>query len=116
MEVIAALEQARRQHGLPTTIRVDLGSQFPSKELDLWAYANGITLDFSRPGKPTDNAYVESFKATVRLECLGRHWFLDLDDAREKVEEWRAEYHEVRLHSANDRPTTTAHVEPGRLI
>jgi putative transposase len=50
-----------------------------------------VTLDFSRPGKPTDNAYVESFNATVRLECLGRHWFLDLDDAREKVEEWRME-------------------------
>ena len=74
---------------LPTTIRVDQGSQFTSKEFDLWAYANGITLDFSRPGKPTDNAYVESFNATVRLECLGRHWFLDLDDAREKIEEWR---------------------------
>ena len=92
MEVIDALEQARRQHGLPTTIRVDQGSQFTSKGLDLWAYGNGITLDFSRPGKPTDNAYVESFNATVRLECLGRHWFLDLDDAREKVEEWRTEY------------------------
>ena len=100
MEVIDALEQARRQHGLPTTIRVDQGSQFTSKELDLWAYANGITLDFSRPGKPTDNAYVESFNATVRLECLGQHWFLDLDDAREKIEEWRTEYNEVRPHSA----------------
>ena len=89
MEVIDALEQARRHYGLPTTIRVDQGSQFTSKEFDLWAYANGIALDFSRPGKPTDNAYVESFNATVRLECLGRHWFLDLDDAREKIEEWR---------------------------
>ena len=59
-----------------------------------------MTLDFSRPGKPTDNAYVESFDATVWLECLGRHWFLDLDDAREKVEEWRIEYNEVRPHSA----------------
>ena len=57
------------------------------------------TASFSR-GKPTDNAYVESFNATVRLECLGRHWFLDLDDAREKVEEWRTEYNEVRPHSA----------------
>ena len=65
-----------------------------------------ITLDFSRPGKPTDNAYVESFNATVRLECLGPHWFLDLDDAREKVEEWRTEYNEVRPHSAiGDRTT-----------
>jgi putative transposase len=104
-EVIDALEQARRQHGLPTTIRVDQGSQFTSKELDLWAYANRITLDFSRPGKPTDNAYVESFNATVRLECLGRHWFLDLDDAREKVEEWCTEYNEVRPHSAIDDRT-----------
>jgi putative transposase len=51
---------------MPTTIRVDQGSQFTSKELDLWAYANGITLDFSRPGKPTDNAYVKRFNATVR--------------------------------------------------
>jgi putative transposase len=100
MEVIDALEQARRQYGLPATIRVDQGSQFTSKELDLWAYSNGVTLDFSRPGKPTDNAYAESFNATVRLECLGRHWFLDLDDAREKVEEWRIEYNEVRPHSA----------------
>jgi len=68
MEVIDALEQARRHYGLPTTIRVDQGSQFTSKEFDLWAYANGITLDFSRPGKPTDNAYVESFNATAGWE------------------------------------------------
>ena len=100
MEVIDALEQAKQLYGLPTSIRVDQGSQFTSKELDLWAYANGVTLDFSRPGKPTDNAYVESFNATVRLECLGKHWFLDLDDAREKIEEWRTEYNEVRPHSA----------------
>jgi putative transposase len=100
MEVIDALEQARGQYGLPTTIRVDQGSQFTSKELDLWAHANGITLDFSRPGKPTDNAYAESFNATVRLDCLGRYWFLDLDDVCQKVEEWRTEYNEVRPHSA----------------
>jgi putative transposase len=67
MEVIDALEHAPQQHGLPITIRVDQGSQSTSKELDLWAYANGITLNFSRPGKPTDNAYVESFN--VRPRC-----------------------------------------------
>lgn len=100
MEVIGALEQARSQYGVPKVIRVDQGSQFTSKEFDLWAYTNGVTLDFSRPGKPTDNAYVESFNATVRLECLGQYWFLDLDDAREKVEEWRIDYNEVRPHSA----------------
>jgi putative transposase len=111
MEVIDALEQARQAHGLPTTIRVDQGSQFTSKEVDLWAHTNGVTLDFSRPGKPTDNAYVESFNSTVRLECLGQHWFLDLDDARKKVEEWRRDYNEVRLHSAiGDRtPSSLIH-------
>ena len=61
-------------------------------------YAYGVTLDFSRPGKPSDNAYAESFNATVRLECLGRHWFLDLDDVREKVEEWRIEYNPALQH------------------
>jgi putative transposase len=99
MEVIDALDEARNRFGLPHTIRVDQGSQFTSKELDLWAYTNGITLDFSRPGKPTDNAYVESFNASVRLECLGQHWFMDLDEARKKVEDWRMEYNEVRQHS-----------------
>jgi putative transposase len=100
VEVIDALEEARRRFGLPHTIRVDQGSQFTSKELDLWAYANNITLDFSRPGRPIDNAYAESFNARVRMECLGQHWFLDLDDARQKVESWRVEYNEVRPHSA----------------
>jgi putative transposase len=98
--VIDSLEEARRNFGLPHTIRVDQGCQFTSKELDLWAYTNGITLDFSRPGKPTDNAYVESFNASVRLECLGQHWFMDMDDAMEKIEDWRREYNEVRPHSA----------------
>jgi hypothetical protein len=88
IEVIDALNEAGCNFGLPHTIRIDQGSQFTSKELDLWVYANGVTLDFSRPGKPTNNAYVESFNASVRLERLGRHWFLDLDDARAKVEDW----------------------------
>lgn len=100
MTVIDALEEARHGFGLPHTIRVDQGCQFTSKELDLWAYSNGITLDFSRPGKPTDNAYVESFNASVRMECLGQHWFMDMDDAMKKVEDWRREYNEVRPHSA----------------
>ena len=84
MEVIDALEQARRQDGLPTTLRVDQGSKFTSKKLDLWAHANGITLDFSRPGKPTDNALVESFNGRLRDECLNTNWFISLDDARRK--------------------------------
>ena len=100
MAVIAAIEEARRGFGPPRTIRVDEGCQFTSKELDLWAYANHVTLDFSRPGKPVDNAYAESFNARVRLECLGQHWYLDLDDAIKKIEDWRQAYNEVRPHSA----------------
>lgn len=100
MVAIEALEEARHNVGLPRTIRLDQGCQFTSKELDLWAYSNGITLDFSTPGKPTDNASVESFNASVRMECLGMHWFMDLDDAVEKIEDWRCEYNEVRPHSA----------------
>jgi putative transposase len=66
----------------------DQSTQFTSKELDLWTCANSVTLDFSHPGKPTDNAYAESFIASVLLECLGRHWIIDLDDACKKMEDW----------------------------
>ena len=104
-EVTAALDGAVRRYGVPGRIRVDQGCQFTSRELDLWAYARGVTLDFSRPGKPTDNAHAEAFNARFRAECLSQHWFLDLDDARTKVETWRVDYNEVRPHSAiGDRP------------
>ena len=112
IEVIHALDAAAQDFGLPRTIRVDQGCQFTSKELDLWAYAKGVTLDFSRPGKPTDNAYAESFNASVRLECLGQHWFMDLDDARKKVEDWRHAYNEVRPHSAIGDRTPMSLIRP----
>ena len=81
-------------------IRVDNGSEFISRDLDLWAYQRDVVLDFSRPGKPTDKAYIESFNGKFRAECLNQHWFLSLDDARQKMEEWRRDYNEVRPHSA----------------
>ena len=68
--------------------------------LDLWAYANQVVLEFSRPGKPTDNAYIESFNGSLRDECLNVHWFEDLTDARDKLQAWRAEYNESRPHRA----------------
>ena len=71
--------------GYPKTIRVDQGSEFVSRDLDLWAYAKGVTLDFSQPGKPTDNAFIEAFNGRPRAECLNAHWFLTLTDACEKV-------------------------------
>ena len=76
------------------------GTEFTSKILDQWAYANGVELDFTRPGKPTDNAFVESFNGRVRQECLNENWFLSLADARQKVEIWRQEYNNERPHSA----------------
>ena len=91
--------------GYPASIRVDQGSEFISRELDLWAYMKGVTLDFSRPGKPTDNAFIESFNGKFRAECLNAHWFMSLDDAVRKCEAWRRDYNEVRPHSAiGDKP------------
>jgi putative transposase len=82
---------------------------------NLWAYWNHVTLDFSRPGKPTDNAYIESFNGRFRQECLNEHWFLSLDDARDKVEAWRRDYNEERPHSALGNATPeeyAAQIEP----
>ena len=86
--------------GAPKAIRVDNGPEFISKALDRWAYENGVTLDFSRPGKPTDNAFVESFNGRLRDECLNTHWFLSLADARAKIEAWRRHYNESRPHTS----------------
>ena len=94
------LEGVVDEHGLPKAIRVDNGPEFISKDLDLWAYWNKVKLDFSRPGKPTDNAFIESFNARFRLECLNEHWFLTLEDARQKIETWRRDYNENRPHSS----------------
>jgi putative transposase len=101
-DVIETLTRAVRDHGCPKRIRVDNGPEFVSRELDLWAYANQVVLDFSRPGKPTDNAFIEAFNSRFRQECLNQNWFLSIEDAREKVEAWWADYNECRPHSALD--------------
>ncbi len=84
----------------PKSIRVDNGPEFISKALDKWAYERKVELDFSRPGKPTDNAFIESFNGSFRDECLNTHWFLSMEDARSKIETWRKDYNEFRPHSA----------------
>lgn len=99
-DVVATLNRIAATRGLPATIKVDNGSEFISKVMDRWAYERGIELDFSRPGKPTDNAKIESFNGRLRQECLNLHWFLSLDDARTKIEAWRQYYNETRPHSA----------------
>ena len=98
--MVQTLEGICRKTGYPKTIRVDNGSEFISRDLDLWAYANNVTLDFSRPGKPTDNGFIEAFNSKLRAECLNAHWFLTLADSREKLETWRRYYNEERPHSA----------------
>ena len=84
----------------PATVGSTRGTEFVSRDLDLWAYQRGVTLDFSRPGKPTDNAFIEAFNGQFRAECLNAHWFLSLADAREKLEVWRKYYNEERPHGA----------------
>jgi putative transposase len=99
-DVVGTLERVSQVYGTPREIRVDNGPEFVSRELDLWAHMNGVKLDFSRPGKPTDNSFVESFNGKFRQECLNASWFLSLDDARSKCEAWRTDYNEVRPHSS----------------
>ena len=99
-DVVTTLDLVCKSVGYPETIRVDQGSEFISRDLDLWAYQNDVILDFSRPGKPTDNAFIKAFNGRLRAECLNTHWFLSLADARKKLEAWRRDYNEVRPHGA----------------
>lgn len=99
-DVVEVLERFCGQMGYLASIRVDQGSEFVSRNLDLWAYTRGVTLDFSRSGKPTDNAFIKSFNGKFRAECLNQHWFMSLDDAVRKCEAWRRDCNEVRPHRA----------------
>jgi putative transposase len=98
--VIQCLERAGAEYGFPATIVVDNGPEFASRELHAWAYRRGIQLHFIEPGKPVQNAFVESFNGTCRNECLNQELFVDESDAREKIEAWRRHYNEERPHSA----------------
>jgi len=98
--VVATLEEVVRERGVPKTIQVDNGPEFISKSLDLWAWSHGVRLDFSRPGKPTDNPFIESFNGKFREECLNQNWFLSLGDAQEQIDAWRHDYNHQRPHRA----------------
>ncbi len=106
VDVARVLESAGGRDGqLPQRINVDNGTEFTSKALDAWAYWNHVELDFSRPGKPVDNAFAESFNATVRRECLSQHWFRDLAEARRILGDWKEEYNNDRPHSSLGQET-----------
>ena len=93
-----ALEQATKQHGTPQCIRVDNAPEFVSRDLDLGAYQQGVELDCSRPGKPTDNAFVEAFNSRFRQECLNQPWFLNLQETTTTIERWQVESNQDRSH------------------
>ena len=105
---VMILERIAAWKGLPDSIRVDNGPEFISKTLDEWAYRNHLKLDFIRPGKPTENAYVESFHGKFRDECLSMNYFTDIQEARRKLEEWRIEYNTFRPHSSLKMKTPEA--------
>jgi putative transposase len=99
-KVAATLDKAVAQRGAPQSITVDNGTEFASKAMDLWAYANGVHLDFIRPGKPVENSYIESFNGKLRDECLNIEVFYTLADACKKLERWCRDYNHYRPHSA----------------
>lgn len=98
--VVRVLEQLREQRGLPQVLVTDNGPEFAGQTLDVWAYQRGVKLHFIEPGKPIQNAFVESFNGKMRDECLNEHWFGTLAGARQTIEAWRRDYNEVRPHSA----------------
>ncbi len=100
---------------LPEVISVDQGTEFTSKSLDHWAYWNRVRLNFSRPGKPTDNAFAEAFNSVLRRECLLQHWFIDLEDAQKVLDRWRADYNNFRPHGSLAR-STPADFAAGALL
>ena len=118
-DVVMTMDHLKALRGTPKRIQVDNGSEFISHALDRWAYENNVILDFSRPGKPTDNPFIESFNGSFRDECLNIHWFLSLDDAREKIESWRCDYNEFRPHSSlsnlTPREFRLAHIKSQNL-
>jgi putative transposase len=115
VDVVATLKRLKKERGIvPKRIQTDNGPEFTSKEMGQWAYENKVTMDYSRPGRPTDNPFVESFNGSFRDECLNAHWFLSLEDAAEKIETWRKEYNEYRPHSSLNNLTPMEFVDQCR--
>ena len=103
--VVAALDAIAEERGYPKHIQVDNGTEFQSKALNLWAHRHHVQLHFIRPGKPVENAFIESFNGKFRDECLNQHWFLSLADARRIIEAWRITYNTARAHRSLNRRT-----------
>jgi putative transposase len=98
--VVQVLNRLTAHRGAPKRLFCDNGREFCSQLVDLWAYQHHAQIDFSRPGRPTDNAYVESFNATLRRDCLNTPWFESVPEAQARIEAWRREYNASRPHRA----------------
>lgn len=109
--VVSVLERLAESRGLPQSVTVDNGPEFVSKALDEWAYRKQLRLRFIEPGKPQQNAYIESFNGKFRDECLNEHWFLSMRHAREVISTWRQEYNDERPHSSLDYQTPNSFAE-----
>jgi putative transposase len=112
--VVAALSWVSTRRKLPRSITVDHGTEFTSRALDQWAWESGVQLDFTRPGKPTDNGLCESFNGRLRDECLNVTEFESLAHARTRLEAWRVDYNEHRPHSALGHLTPSEYARSGR--
>ena len=112
-----ALQRAAAGRGLPSVITADNGTEFTSRALDEWAYRHGIKLDFTRPGKPTDNGLIESFNGRLRDECLNVHEFRSMDDVRQRLQAWRHDYNHHRPHGSlrHLTPSEFATMRSGQL-
>ena len=104
-DVATILTRVSFTRGLPATINVDNGTEFTSRAFDHWAYTNHVQLDFSRPGKPTDNATIESFNASVRRECLSQHYFSTLAEAQVVLRAYQDDFNNHRPHSSLGQQT-----------
>lgn len=98
--VCRVLDGIVEREGKPEMIIIDNGPEFSGRALDEWAYRKGVKLCFIRPGKPVENAYIESFNGRLREECLNAHWFISVDHARSIVSDWQEDYNENRPHSS----------------
>ena len=98
--VVEVCNRLVARRGRPKRVFTDNGSEFSGRMFDLWAYHHGVRIDFSRPGKPTDNCFIETFNGSLRDECLNVHWFETLEEAKAKIEAWRRDYNESRPHQA----------------
>jgi len=112
--VVDALEALSAHRPLPKAITVDHGTEFTSKALDEWAYRRGVQLDFIRPGKPVENAFIESFNGRLRDECLNVYSFVSIAHAQELIEGWRCDYNDRRPHGALGHLTPSEYATQGQ--